>query len=136
MNYQLVSFFSTDQNNKEIYHTNVMLSIGTNYVVLADCTIPDVAERERVMAYLGGGGHRIVKLRPEQLNEFAGNVLEVLGRERFVAMSSRAFKSLSDSQLDLLEVWAKTVHFPIPTIENIGGGSIRCMLAEIFLPRK
>jgi hypothetical protein len=136
LGYRTVLFDAVDGNGKPIYHTNVMLSIGTNYVVLADCTIPDVAERERVMAYLGGGGHRIVKLRPEQLNEFAGNVLEVLGRERFVAMSSRAFKSLSDSQLDLLEVWAKTVHFPIPTIENIGGGSIRCMLAEIFLPRK
>ncbi len=136
LNYRSVVFDAVDITGKPIYHTNVMLSIGSNYVVLADHTIPDPAERERVMAFLSGGGHRIVKLRPEQLGEFAGNVLEIQGRERFVAMSSRAYKSLSDSQLDLIEVWAKAVHFPIPTIENIGGGSIRCMLAEIFLPRK
>jgi hypothetical protein len=136
LNYRTVVFDAVDTKGKAIYHTNVMLSIGSNVVVLADHTIPDPAERERVMAFLSGGGHRIVKLRPEQLMEFAGNVLEVHGRERFVAMSTRAYKSLSDSQLDLIELWAKTVHFPIPTIENVGGGSIRCMLAEIFLPRK
>lgn len=136
LDYRCVVFDSVDGHGKPIYHTNVMLSIGTNYVVIADHTIPDAAERERVMAHLNGGGRRIVKLRPEQLGEFAGNVLEVQGRERFVAMSSRAYKSLSDSQRDLIEVWAKCVHFPIPTIENVGGGSIRCMLAEIFLPRK
>ncbi|MFM2375165.1 MAG: hypothetical protein RLZZ165_262 [Bacteroidota bacterium] len=136
LNYRTVVFDAVDSSGKPIYHTNVMLSIGTNYVVLADYTIPDPVERERVMAYLGGGGHRIVKLRPEQLKEFAGNVLEISGRERFVAMSSRAYRSLSDSQLDLIELWAKVVHFPIPTIENVGGGSIRCMLGEIFLPRQ
>jgi hypothetical protein len=136
LNYRTVVFDAVDTKGKAIYHTNVMLSIGSNVVVLADHTIPDPAERERVMAFLSGGGHRIVKLRPEQLMEFAGNVLEVHGRERFGAMSTRAYKSLSDSQLDLIELWAKTVHFPIPTIENVGGGSIRCMLAEIFLPRK
>jgi hypothetical protein len=136
LNYRTVVFDAVDSSGKPIYHTNVMLSIGTNYVVLADYTIPDPVERERVMAYLGGGGHRIVKLRPEQLKEFAGNVLEISGRERFVAMSSRAYRSLSDSQLDLIELWAKVVHFPIPTIEDVGGGSIRCMLGEIFLPRQ
>jgi hypothetical protein len=136
LGYRTVVFDAVDANGKPIYHTNVMLSIGTNIVVLADFSIRDPAERDRVTAFLSGGGHRIVKLRPEQLDEFAGNVLEVQGRERLFAMSSRAYKSLSDSQLDLIEVWAKCVHFPIPTIEHVGGGSIRCMMAEIFLPRK
>ncbi len=136
LNYKSVVFDSLDANRRPIYHTNVMLSVCSSMVVIADHTIPDLQEREKVMAFLAGGGHRIVKLRPEQLNEFAGNVLEVQGRERMLAMSSRAFQSLSNSQLDLIEVWSKCVHFPIPTIEAIGGGSIRCMMAEIFLPRK
>lgn len=136
LNYRTVVFDALDSNRRPIYHTNVMLSVCSNMVVIADHTIPDLVERERVMAFLKGGGHSIVKLRPEQLNEFAGNVLEVQGRERLLAMSSRAFKSLSNSQLDLIEVWSKCVHFPVPTIENVGGGSIRCMMAEIFLPRK
>ena len=88
------------------------------------------------MASLGGGGRRIVKLRPDQLTQFAGNILEVHGRENLITMSERAYKSLSDSQLDLLELWAQVVYAPIPTIEHVGGGSVWCMLAEIFLPRK
>ena len=72
--------------------------------------------------------------RPEQLYTFAANMLEVQGRERQVALSDTAFDSLSASQRDILELFATLVHAPIPTIEKLGGGSVRCMLAEVFLP--
>ena len=135
LDYRCVLFDALDASGKPIYHTNVMLSIGTRFAVLADFTIPDPAERDRVMTSISGGGRRIVKLRPEQLGQFAGNILEVQGRENLLAMSSRAYHSLSDAQLDLLELWASLVHAPIPNIEDIGGGSLRCMMAELFLPR-
>lgn len=136
LDYRTVIFDAVDADGKPIYHTNVCMSIGTRFAVLADFAIPDTAERERVMAALGGAGRRIVKLRPDQLNVFAGNILEVHGRENLLCMSKGAYRSLSDSQLDLLELWAQVVHTPLPTIEQVGGGSFRCMLAEVFLPRK
>ena len=136
LDYRTVIFDALDSAGRPIYHTNVCMAIGTRFAVLADFAIPDPVERERVMASLGGGGRRIVKLRPDQLTQFAGNILEVHGRENLITMSERAYKSLSDSQLDLLELWAQVVYAPIPTIEHVGGGSVRCMLAEIFLPRK
>jgi len=136
LDYRVVVFDAVDSSGKAVYHTNVLLCIGTRFAVLSDFAIPDAQERERVMTSLAGGGRRIVKLRPDQLGQFAGNLLEIHGRENLLAMSTGAYQSLSDSQLDLIELWASPVHAAIPTIEKIGGGSVRCMLAEIFLPRK
>jgi hypothetical protein len=136
LDYRTVIFDAVDAQGKPIYHTNVCMAIGTRFAVLADFAIPDGAERERVMAALSGAGRRIIKLRPDQLTQFAGNILEVQGREILLCMSKGAYRSLSDSQLDLLELWAQVVHTPLPTIEQVGGGSFRCMLAEVFLPRK
>lgn len=136
LDYRCVVFDAVDASGKPLYHTNILLCIGTRFAVLGDFAIPDAQERERVMTSLSGGGRRIVKLRPDQLGQFAGNMLEIQGRESLLAMSSRAYYSLSDAQLDLIELWVSPVHVPIQTIEDIGGGSLRCMLAEVFLPRK
>jgi hypothetical protein len=136
LGYEAEVFDAVDVNGKPLYHTNIMLSIGTQFSVFAESTVPDVGQASRLIAALSTNERRLVKLRPGQLEQFAGNILEVQGRDRLVVMSSKAFHSLSDSQRDMLELFASIAHAPIPTIERVGGGSVRCMLAEIFLPRK
>ncbi|MEM6270801.1 MAG: arginine deiminase-related protein [Bacteroidota bacterium] len=136
LGYEAMLFDSVDVSRKPVYHTNVMLSVGTQFTVLAESTMPDADQRDRLIAALEAEGRRIVKLRPGQLEQFGGNILEIQGRDRLVAMSTTAFHSISAAQRDLLEVFAQLIHAPIPTIERVGGGSVRCMMCEIFLPRK
>ncbi len=137
--YTLVPFTamqtSGDQNSP-IYHTNVMLAIGTDWAVVCPDIITDDQERQQVLSSLRNTGHHTVEIRPEQVNGFAGNVLEVSSGEDtpIIAMSSAAHASFSPEQRDALSAFAPLVHAPIPTIERLGGGSVRCMLAEVFLP--
>ena len=134
LGYEAIAFDAVDAAGKAVYHTNVILSVGTGFAAIADFTIRDPQQHKRVLDALGQEERRIVKMRPDQLQEFTCNMLEVRGRQRSVAMSERAYQSLSASQRDILELFATLVHSPIPTIEAVGGGSVRCMLAEIFLP--
>ncbi len=137
--YELVDFTAmqtSGDTSAPIYHTNVMLAIGTSWVVVCDSIIPDADEREKVMTALGAGDRTVVRISPDQVNGFAGNVLEVLNQEGLplIAMSSAAQQSFTPEQRGKLESIAPIVHAPIPTIEQLGGGSVRCMLAEVFLP--
>lgn len=136
LGYEAEVFDAVDVNGKPLYHTNIMLAIGTQFSVFAESTVPDAAQASRLLSGLSSKERRLVKLRPGQLEQFGGNILEVQGRDRLVVMSSTAFHSLSASQRDMLELFASIAHAPIPTIERVGGGSARCMMAEIFLPRK
>jgi hypothetical protein len=137
--YELVDFTAlqtSGDTSAPIYHTNVMLAIGSSWAVVCDSIIPDTDEREKVMEALTDGGRTVVRITPEQVNGFAGNVLEVLNGEGrpLMAMSSAAYQSFTPEQRDVLGAIAPMVHAPIPTIEQLGGGSVRCMLAEVFLP--
>lgn len=117
------------------YHTNVMLVLGRWFTVAALESIPDQAEREEVESRLRETGREIVEISREQVQQFAGNMLELRGRGGAVlAMSSRAFHSLTKEQAARLKAHADIVHAPLTTIEDLGGGSARCMLAEIFVP--
>jgi len=138
--YGLVHFTAmqtTGDTSEPIYHTNVMLAIGTHWAVVCTDIIPDIEERNRVLASLKSSGREIVSITADQVNGFAGNVLEVLGGDNtpLIAMSSAAYEAFTEEQRIVLSAHAPIVHAPIPTIERLGGGSVRCMLAEVFLPQ-
>lgn len=136
--FEIVSFDSVDQNGKAIYHTNVMMCVGKKYVVIGLDTIPNAAERQKVVERIKKTGKEIVELTNAQINQFAGNMLEVMdasGKQKLV-MSEQAFRSLSPKQISQIEQYAQIIHAPLYTIETNGGGSARCMLAEVFLPKK
>jgi hypothetical protein len=138
--YELVDFTAlqtSGDTSAPIYHTNVMLAIGSEWAVVCDAIIPDATERQLVLSALETGGRTVVRISPEQVNGFAGNVLEVLNGDGqpLVAMSSAAHQSFTPEQREALGAIAPIVHAPIPTIEQLGGGSVRCMLAEVFLPQ-
>ena len=134
--YEVLCFHARDTRGQAIYHTNVMLCIGSGFALgCFDCI--DGADRERVMKRLADTGHEVVSISPYQMEAFAGNMLELSGRygETVIAMSSRAERALNPAQRAVLEKHGRIVASPIETIEDCAGGSVRCMLAEIHLPR-
>lgn len=137
MNYDVVSFDAVDRGGVPIYHTNVLMNVGEKVAVICDEAIRDAAQRQAVLDSLRATGHDIVRLTYAQLEAFAGNMLELrdLDGKRVLAMSRQAFASLTDEQRDILRKGARIVQVPIDTIEGSAGGSVRCMLAEIHLPR-
>lgn len=136
LDYDVVSFDAVDRSGVPIYHTNVLMSIGERLAIVCDEAIPRADQREAVIGSLTGSGHEILRLSFEQLEAFAGNMLELRATDgtRVVAMSSQAFNSLDDGQRATLEANGRIVHAPIDTIERSAGGSVRCMIAEIHLP--
>ncbi len=135
INYTPLPFTALNQDNIPIYHTNVMMCIGTNMAVICRESIKDEKERQQVFCKLHSTGHEIFDISLEQMSQFAGNMLEVTNTrgEKLLVMSTQAFKSLKKEQVSTLERYVRIVHSPIYTIEKIGGGSARCMMAEIFL---
>jgi hypothetical protein len=122
---------------KLMYHTNVMMCLGDTFAVIcADC-IDDKKERKMVLDSLRGDDKEVILISEEQVNNFAGNMLEVKGKydKRFLVMSESAFKSLTKKQITQLEAHVEIIHSSLNTIEACGGGSARCMMAEIFLPK-
>jgi hypothetical protein len=137
--YEAVSFNSFDSNNTLIYHTNVVMCVGSGYVVIGMDTVTDETERALLEAKFKASNLEIVYLTNEQLLEsFAGNMLQVENKdgELFLVMSRRAFSSLTESQKMQIEKYAALLPVSIDLIETIGGGSARCMMAEIFLEKK
>ena len=136
LHYDLVTFAASDVAGAPIYHTNVMLSIGSRLAVVCTvCVSPE--QRPVLLKRLQASGRMVVELTLEQLEAFAGNLLELRTAtgESVIAMSEQARSSLTSAQLKLLESsGGRIVSVPIPTIERVGGGSVRCMLAEIHLP--
>jgi hypothetical protein len=137
--YEAVSFHSFDTQGTLIYHTNVVMCIGSGYVVIGMDTITDSAEREMLEAKFKASQLEIIYLTNEQLlQHFAGNMLQVenMDGELFLVMSQRAFRSLTETQKIQIEKYAAILPASIDLIEKIGGGSARCMMAEIFLDKK
>ncbi|MCH8242479.1 MAG: amidinotransferase [Planctomycetes bacterium] len=138
MDYDVVAFDAVDREGAPIYHTNVLMSIGETIAVICDESIARDDQRAAVLERLQETGHEIVTLDYDQLDAFAGNMLELRSAsgQRLIAMSQQAYDSLSDSQLATLSANAEILTVPIDTIESSAGGSVRCMLAEIHLPRE
>ena len=136
MGYAPVSFTAVDPSGIAIYHTNVMMCVGSSYVVICLDVIADQTEKEFVTATIDKSGKKIILITPDQMNEFAGNMLEVKNDkdEALLVMSTRAFKALSNEQSAELASHARIVHADLTTIEISGGGSARCMMAEVHLP--
>jgi hypothetical protein len=131
------AFQTVNGERKLIYHTNVMMCLGDSFAVICADSIDDKKERKMVLDSLRGDDKEIILITEEQVNNFAGNMLEVKGKNdnRFLVMSESAYKSLTKKQITQLEAHVEIVHSSLDTIEACGGGSARCMMAEIFLPR-
>lgn len=138
MGYEPVVFTAVDQKDKEIYHTNVMMCVGDKYAVICLDSIQEADERAVVMGTLAQSGKVVVEINFDQMNQFAGNMLQVTNEagENFLVMSSQAYESLNEEQIKELESFNPIIHAPLYTIESNGGGSARCMMAEILLPKK
>lgn len=138
MGYEPVVFTAVDQKGKEIYHTNVMMCVADKYAVICLDSIQEADERAVVVGALAQSGKVIVEINFEQMNQFAGNMLQVTNEQgqNFLVMSSQAFQSLTAEQVTELESFNSIIHAPLYTIESNGGGSARCMMAEILLPKK
>lgn len=137
LDYELMTFDAADRNGRLIYHTNVMLAIGTDFAVVCGESLANTAHREAVFSRLRGTGHEVVDISLQQMTQFAANVLELSTRKsKLLALSKGALGSLNSTQRGILEAHAELVPVSIPTIERVGGGGVRCMLAEIHLPKR
>jgi len=136
--YEKVAFTAVDDKAQQIYHTNVMMALGESFVVICLETLQDSSERRMLMNKFATTGKEVIEITMEQMMRFAGNMLQVRNKagETFLVMSEQAFESLTPAQLVLIEKHTNILSSAIPTIETYGGGSARCMMAEIFLPKR
>ena len=138
MDYEVVAFDAVDRDGAAIYHTNVLMNVGEELAVICAEAIPREDQRDAVIASLEATGHDVVTISFDQMDAFAGNMLELRssGGERIIAMSEQARGSLDSEQLAAIGKKARVVSAPIDHIESSAGGSVRCMLAEIHLPKQ
>jgi hypothetical protein len=135
--FEPVVFDARDKNGMDIYHTNVVMCLGDKFAVICLEAIPETTQRNQVNNKLIGTGHEVVEISYQQLYSFAGNMLLLKNNsgQRFLVMSETASKSLNEGQLKRLNTYAEILPVPIQNIEKYGGGSVRCMLAAIHLPK-
>lgn len=135
---QAIVFLATDKNGRPIYHTNVMMTLGDDFCVLCEEAIDEEWELIAVRQLLESTNHTIIPITREQMHSFAGNMLQVKNNkdEKFLIMSQAAYDSLRYEQKEMLEAYSALLPVAVPTIEEVEGGSVRCMMAEIFLNRK
>jgi len=139
LGYKVVSFDSLQELDGQllpIYHTNVMMSVGQEIAILCADSIKDEVERKAVIASLENSGKEIVYISEAQKSSFAGNMLQVVNNagEKIIVMSTQAYESLTPEQIAVIEKTNHILHSSLNTIETLGGGSARCMMAEVFLP--
>lgn len=137
LDYEVLAFDAVDRNGDAVYHTNVLMNVGESLAVICAEAIPRKEQRRAVLDSLARSGHSIVELSFDQMDAFAGNMLELRTNsgENIIAMSKQALDSLDSGQVQAIESQARIVSAPIENIESSAGGSVRCMLAEIHLPK-
>ena len=129
------AFQKTDGELKPIYHTNVMMALGRTFAIVCLDTIEDKKERKNVLNHLKEDKKEIITISREQVDYYAGNMLEVKGKEHsYLVMSQTAYESLTPQQIEAIERHTQILYSDLSTIDICGGGSARCMLAEVFLP--
>jgi hypothetical protein len=137
LRYEVVPFSAVDAAGRPIYHTNVLLSLGAKFAAFCTAAVANAAQRSALLTRLEGSGREIVALSPDELAAFAGNLLELAGaRGPVIALSAAALRSLTVANRRALERHGELVSADVATIEQLGGGSVRCMLAEVALPAK
>ena len=134
--YTAITFDAVDQRGQAIYHTNVMMCLGSQFAVICFDAISNPHEKIVVGESLASTKKEIIEISFEQMNQFAGNMLEVRNKadEILIVMSQSAYNSLFENQKNILKQFGKLVYADISTIESVGGGSARCMMAEVHLP--
>ncbi len=136
--YQAIVFLATDKKGRPVYHTNVVMCLGDTFAVLCEDSIEEEWELIAVRQILESTGHSIIPITKDQMHAFAGNMLLLKNKEgkNILVMSQTAFDSLREEQIGMLEAYAEILSIPVPTIERVEGGSVRCMIAEIFLSKR
>ena len=131
------SYQNVGDQRLPIYHTNVMMCVAEQFVVICLDCIDDELEREKVQEVIKSTEKEVIEISEEQLQQFAGNMLQVQNQDgkKFLVMSKTAYKSLLPEQIEMIESYCEIIYTDLTTIEVNGGGSARCMLAEIFLPK-
>ena len=137
-NYRAIVFLAIDKNGHPVYHTNVMMTLGENFAILCEEAIEEEWELIAVRQLLESSGHEVIRITKEQMHSFAGNMLQVRNNkgEKVLVMSQTAFDSLNEEQKVELSARSELLPIPIPIIEQTEGGSVRCMMAEIFLEKR
>ena len=130
------AFQTVNDKREKIYHTNVMMCIGDTFAVVCLASIDDKNQRKNLIKQLQDDGKKVIEISEDQVNHFAGNMLQLKGAEAasYLVMSQSALKSLRPAQVKLIESHTTILSCPLDTIESCGGGSARCMMAEVFLP--
>ena len=138
MGYRAVCFTAVDDHALPIYHTNVMMCVADSYVVICLDSISDTAEKDMLISEITKTGKQIIPISYTQLNHFVGNMLQVHNdqNEKLLIMSTQAYNYLTAEQISRLNDYNRIIHADISTIESNGGGSARCMMAEVFLSAK
>lgn len=136
--YRAIIFFAVDKNDQPVYHTNVFMTLGEDFALLCDEAIEEEWELIAIHQLLESTGHDIIRINKDQMHAFAGNMLQVKNKIgiKYLLMSQSAYDSLSNDLRDELLTRSELLPIPIPTIERTEGGSVRCMMAEIFLEKK
>ncbi|EIW91245.1 amidinotransferase [Capnocytophaga sp. oral taxon 412 str. F0487] len=130
------AYQEVDGKQVPIYHTNVMMALGEDFAVVCLDTITDKSERKNLLHHLKEDKKEIISITPEQMCQYAGNMLQVQGKDStYLVMSDAAYNALTPQQIQTIEKYTQMLHSNLETIETCGGGSARCMLAEVFNPR-
>ncbi len=134
MNIETINFDAYDEQGNPIYHTNVLLTIGNGFCILCTASLRDLNELRLIRKSLTEGGLEIIDISYEQMNNFCGNCLQLVNEseESYLVMSTRAFNAFTSEQKVQIEKFTKIIHTPLDMIESQGGGSARCMMAELF----
>ena len=130
------SFQNVEGQRLSIYHTNVMMCVAEAFTIVCLDSVDNGAQRKNLTNHLIENGKEIIEISEDQLENFSGNMLQLKdsGGNPILVMSESAHKALNKGQVDKIQKHCKLLHSPIPTIERCGGGSVRCMIAEVFLP--
>jgi len=136
--FRAIAFWATDKNGHPVYHTNVVMTLGENFAVLCEEAIEEEWELIAIRQLLDSSGHDVIRIYKDQMHCFAGNMLQLINKkgEKFLVMSQAAFDSLYEDQKEELSARNILLPIPIPVIEQAEGGSVRCMMAEIFLNKR
>jgi hypothetical protein len=133
LGYEAITFKAVDTGGADIYHTNVLMCIGRSFAVICKDCIPDKNELDKVISKLESTGHEIITITYDQMNSFAGNMYHLFNKDlkSYIVMSEQAYLSLRKDQVEQLSRHGQILHSPLYTIEKYGGGSARCMMADV-----